>query len=340
MSARPRPKPRVPLPWLAAAAVICVGSVLAVEAVTQAPTHPRYAEMLVAARTMQSASAVLAEEKQKRGLMQPDDIDPNRTGMIGPEYTSLTTTLGDVASKRTTTNPDFAAALVGQLSTLDLPRGAAAVIILSGSFVGGDIAAVAAVEALGLKPIILASLGSSMWGATDPAFNLLDILAVLRTRGVIGARTMAATLGGESGIGRDMEPSGIVALHASAARDGVPMVEARPLGALINALLEHIYTAAAGERLGVVINVGGALVGTGSCAESYEFPPGLTKQPRSCTGGTPGVAMRLANQGLPVLHLLNMRRLAVEFGLPFDPEPLPTPGDNAAIYGRVLRNAN
>jgi hypothetical protein len=43
--------------------------------------------------------------------------------------------------------------------------------------------------------------------------------------------------------------------------------------------------------------------------------------------------MRLSGIGVPVLHVLNMRRLALELGLPFDPVPLPTPGNNKAIYG-------
>ena len=51
------------------------------------------------------------------------------------------------------------------------------------------------------------------------------------------------------------------------------------------------------------------------------------------TDGTPGLVMRLAKDGLPVLQVLNIRRLAVEWGLPFDPVPLPMPGNNKAIYG-------
>jgi hypothetical protein len=43
--------------------------------------------------------------------------------------------------------------------------------------------------------------------------------------------------------------------------------------------------------------------------------------------------MRLAADGLPVLHIINMRRLALEWGLPFDPTPLPIPGNNRAVYG-------
>ena len=93
-----------------------------------------------------------------------------------------------------------------------------------------------------------------------------------------------------------------------------------------------------GVRPGAVVNVGGALVGLGSCRESYELAPGLSKRPLPCTTGTPGLAMRLSADGVPLLHVLNMRRLAVELGLPFDPVPLPTPGNNRAIYGSAPSN--
>ena len=79
--------------------------------------------------------------------------------------------------------------------------------------------------------------------------------------------------------------------------------------------------------------IGGALIGLGNCRESYELPPGLTLRPVPCTAGTPGLAIRLSQDGLPLLQVLNMRRLAIELGLPFDPIPLPMPGDNPAVYG-------
>jgi len=315
---------------------------LAAEVATRHPVHPRYAEMLTAARAMQAATRFLVAEREMRTLMQGRDIDPNRTGMIGSEFTAITTTLGDLAAKRTTTNPDFAAALVRVLATLDLRRGTPVVIIVSGSFVGGNIAAIAAAETLSLPPVVIASLSASMWGATDLEFNWLDIASVLRARGVIRTHIAAAVLGGDGAIGGSMDAAGVAALRASAARDGVPVIEARPLAALIDALLGRvdasIADAARGEtRPGAVINVGGALVGLGSCRESYEAPPGLATRAPSCTAGTPGLAMRLAQTGVPLLHVLNIRRLAVEWGLPFDPVPLPAPGNNAAIYGAVRR---
>jgi poly-gamma-glutamate system protein len=207
------------------------------------------------------------------------------------------------------------------------------VIVVSGSFVGGDVAAITATETLGLRPIVIASLSASMWGANELEFNLTDMLATLRERNVIRTRAVAAVLGGGGAIGGSMDADGVAALRRSAALDGVPIVEARPVAAVIDALLTRINATAGDARPGAVINVGGALIGLGSCRESYEWPPGLTRKSLPCSDGTPGLAMRLAADGLPVLHIINMRRLALEWGLPFDPTPLPIPGNNTAIYG-------
>jgi poly-gamma-glutamate system protein len=328
----PRVRSRLKPMWLAVTAAVSIALWLALEQALQRPIHPQFAEMLMAARSMQAASRVLWMEKDARGLTSAQ-ADPNRTGMIGQEYTTITTTIGELPAKRTATNPDFAAALVRQIASLKLARGTPVVIVVSGSFVGGDIAAITATETLGLRPIVIASLSASMWGANEPELTLTDMLSTLHERNVIRTRAIAAVLGGGGAIGGSLDADGVAAFRRSAVRDGVPIIEVRPVATLIDTLLARINAAAGDSRPGAVINVGGALIGLGSCRESYEWPPGLTWRAPTCTDGTPGLAMRLAADGLPVLHIINMRRLALEWGLPFDPTPLPIPGNNRAIYG-------
>jgi poly-gamma-glutamate system protein len=331
----PRAQGRLKPVWLAVAAASSIALWLALEQALQRPIHPQFAEMLMAARSMQAASRVLWTEKDARGLTPSAQTDPNRTGMIGQEYTPITTTIGELPAKRTATNPDFAAALVRQIASLQLARGTGVVIVVSGSFVGGDVAAITASETLGLRPIVIASLSASMWGANEPEFNLIDMFATLREHNVIRTRAIAAVLGGGGAIGGSMDADGVAALRRSAMRDDVPIVQMRPVAALIDALLMRINAAAGDARPAAMINVGGALIGLGSCRESHEWPLGLTRKALPCSDGTPGLAMRLAADGLPVLHIINMRRLALEWGLPFDPAPLPIPGNNRAIYGSV-----
>jgi poly-gamma-glutamate system protein len=112
----------------------------------------------------------------------------------------------------------------------------------------------------------------------------------------------------------------------------VPLVEEASFPALVDELLALVEKAAEG-RPGAVLNAGGALIGLGFCRESYTFPPGLTIGSVPCTAGEPGLVMRLAASDLPVLHVLNIRELAIGWGIPFDPIPLPVPGNNPMVYG-------
>ena len=51
-------------------------------------------------------------EKLSRGLEMDAGADINRTGMIGLDYSFITTTVGNLEAKRTSTNPNMAAVVV------------------------------------------------------------------------------------------------------------------------------------------------------------------------------------------------------------------------------------
>ena len=57
------------------------------------------------ARSLASIKALRLE----KGLPIDPALDPNHTGIVGDEFTPLTTSLGDVEAKRTAANPAFAA---------------------------------------------------------------------------------------------------------------------------------------------------------------------------------------------------------------------------------------
>jgi hypothetical protein len=42
----------------------------------------------------------------------------------------------------------------------------------------------------------------------------------------------------------------------------------------------------------------------------------------------------MAAERIPVIHLLNVKGLCERYGLPWDPRPLPAPGEGP-VYGRV-----
>jgi poly-gamma-glutamate system protein len=290
-------------------------------------------QMLAAAHTVQAAQAILIEEKRARGLWPGAKIDPNATGMIGQEYTAMTTSAATLANKRTATEPDFAAALTKRIAGMGIGTGDKVMVIQSGSFLGADIAIIAALETLGADIILLPSLGSSQWGANDPELNVLDILSLLLDRGVIHTQPLALVLGGAGAEGRNMEPGMPDFLRADIARHGVRFVDHPDLKAIVDELAGLVDTASGGlQNLKLVVKVGGSAVGVGDCPENLKFETDIRPRSVGCSGTTPGL-LYLPGEEAPILHLLNMMALADQMGLPYDAQPLPPVGTNTAVYG-------
>lgn len=296
--------------------------------------HARADAMRNAALTAKRAQAEIAKAKEALQLMQPPDLDPNRTGMIGPDWSETTTTIGEVQAKRTTTNPDLAAAIARFFIGLQPKPGAAVAIVASSSFPGANIAAIAAVETLGLKPVIISSLGSSMFGANDPEFGWLDMEAVIARSGILRARTGAVVLGGESATAESLTGTGREMLTRAAQRNGYQPIVASDFAALKRPMIAAIDDAAP-EGVIALINVGGSVLGIGTCLDAYGLPSGIITRKLPCDRGVPGLVHDFAARNVPVLHLLNIKRLALDWGLPFDPVPLPTIGESKRVYGRL-----
>ena len=326
--------PRVSRRALIVAAGLSVGCWQAVEHLVRASPHRHMPTLLAAARAAHSAQQEIARTKEQMGLLQASAADPNRTGLIGPGWSEITTTIGDLPAKRTATNPDLAATIARILLSFAPAPGSAVGLVLSGSFVGANVAAIAAVEALGLRPVIVSSLGASMYGATDPALTWLDMEAVVRRAGIWQARSAAVVLGGGRAAAGGLDETGRDLLIAAARRNGYAPIEGRDFGDL-KVKVYAALTDAAPQGLAALVNSGGSVVGMGTCLDAYRLPSGVLTRKFPCQSGISGLVHDFAASGVPVINLLNIKRLALDWGLPFDPVPLPTIGDNLQVYRRV-----
>ena len=248
----------------------------AAEYLVRAAPHPRQAALVAAARAALSAQQEIARTKEQMGLLQPIAADPNRTGLIGPDWSEITTTIGDLPAKRTVTNPDLAAMIARILLSLDPPPGAAVGLVLSGSFVGANVAAITAVEALGLRPVIVSSLGASMYGATDPSLTWLDMEAVVRRAGIWRLARSPSCSAARAPPRGGLDPSGRDMLIAAARRNGHQPIEEPDFAEL----KRRVYAAlaeAAPEGLVALVNSGGSVLGMGTCLDAYRLPSGMLR---------------------------------------------------------------
>jgi poly-gamma-glutamate system protein len=323
--------PRALVAMLALAVAAGAGSLVA----SPVP-DPHGGAMRQAAARAAGAMAIIRRARQARGVPLDPGADPNRTGLIGVESSPITTTLGDLAAKRTATNPNMAAALVRWLADAGVRPGAVVAVGASGSFPGLIIATLAAAHALGAEPVVISSVASSSWGANLPSFTWLDMEAALVAAGW-APRSVAASPGGDADVGGGLGADGRAMLQDAIARNRVPPIKGEGLRERVAARMAVYDAARSGRPLAAFVNVGGAVANVGTCLEILRVGPGVHRALPACRG-EPGVLWLMGRRGIPVVHLLHVDGIATAFGLPRDPVPLPTPGLGAP-FARMPRRA-
>ncbi len=285
-------------------------------------------EMRNAAEMMEEAITVIGTEKAD--LISESDL--NATGLIGPEYADLFTSLGDLEAKRTTINPDMAALLVHLLKKAGVEEGDMIAVGCSASFPALLIAVLSAAQAMDVHPVVIISLGASSWGATDSRFTLLDIYELLLDRGVFTIPPAAVSLGGNRDTGDEFEPAVRERLVERITSSGIQFISEPDLRKNVAARM-GVYSGDGQQMIRdgitVFVNIGGAYANLGSSPLVLELGPGLIDKPIFPEEKHRGVLFEMATADIPVLHLLHIRGLALRFGLPWDPIPLPDAGSTA-----------
>ena len=273
---------------------------------------------------MQQAMAVIREDFLARGGRFDDTIDPNHTGLIGEEYTGLTTTVGSADAKRTTTNPNMAALVVRLMHEAGVRSGDTIAVGCSGSFPALLVATLAAAKALEVTPILIVSAGSSSFGATRPGQTLLDLLEVLRQQTDIGVPAAAVSLGGSHDVGKDLDPEtrNLLLERMRAAR--MTVLNEPDLAANVHQRMQIYAGSSPGRRIAAFVNIGGSYADMGTSPLILDLESGVNTEIRiPPEESTHGVVFAMAKRHIPIIHLLHIKGLVLKYGLPWDPVPLP-----------------
>jgi len=253
--------------------------------------------------------------KIEKGLQKSEYSDLKYWGLLGTEYTAITTTLGNFEAKQTAANPEFAGVIIKWLKELKIDSNSVVAINLSGSFPSLAIAALAAVQTLGSKVVMISSLGASMYGANEEDATWIDMEEYLRKYGGLVYKSVLITPGGVNDNGGGLQDEGIESLIKGAMRNKREIYFAKDLNDAVNKRFE-IFSR---EKIGVLINIGGNHAALGNCSHSTIIPNGLLKSYESCSHTDKGLIQRIAENKIPVIHLLNIKDLAIKVGLRLTP---------------------
>lgn len=229
--------------------------------------------------------------------------------LIGDEFTPITTTLGHVTDKERALEPRFAGIMSNFFHQLGLVSGDVVAVGASGSFPGLLLAVLAACESMELRPILICSLGSSMYGANRPGATIVDMMRCLYPPSKVDRILLGFSLGGGRDRGEGaLFPEWDDALMNEARRLGGDLILEPDLHSSVSRRME-IYRDAAGDKgIGCFVGVGGAAVTFGLGDAAAAFPNGITMEPFD---GMPeeGLLSGFLREGVPVVHLLCVRLL-------------------------------
>lgn len=298
---------------------------LLVERFQREVRQPHFAEKLEAARLAEQAFRAIREERLRLRIPIDPEVDPLQSGLIGTLMSPVTTNPGALSAKQSSLNPNFAAIIVHYLMRAGVQPGDTVAVGYSGSFPALNIATLAAIEALRLRAIIISSASSSQWGANEPALLWLDMEKVLLDRKIISRGSVAASLGGIEDRGLGMSQRGIRILRETIERHGLPLIDPPTFQDSIRERMRVYREESGGEPFKVYINVGGGTISVGRRFGKKLFKPGLNKAiPQGAE--IESVMSQFLEEGVPVVHLVEVGDLVTRFGLEVQPRTPPSPG--------------
>jgi len=322
---------------LALIAALSTCLLFAVEKLPVQQKQAHYEKKVAAATLAAEAMRAIRNERLSRGLRIDPEIDPAGTGLIGTAYSPVTSNTGDLTSKRSANNPNFAAVLAEMLKEAGVRPGDQVAVGVSGSFPGMNVAAYAALQTLELRPLIIVSASASEFGANLPELLWLDMEKLLVDKNVFRFRAPAASRGGIDDRGFGMPEQGQALLDEAIERHGLRKVDAESLAEAIDLRMEVYDELAQGKPIRAYLNIGGGSASVGTYVGKKQLKPGVNFTPARGAASVDSVMQRFLQRGVPVIHITQIVSLARRYGLPVDPKVTPKPGEGS-VYVKTTYN--
>ena len=287
-----------------------------------------------AANYMKKSMELLKANRMISGVFIDDENDPNETGLVGSPFSLITTDEGDLDAKLTTLDPNFAAGMVELMTQLNLQKNDTVAVLMTGSMPGANIAVLTALKSLSVVPVTITSVGASQWGANHIDFTWLDMEKILFNNKLITNRSVSASIGGRNDMGRLLSPAGRGIITENIAKHGLPLIKKEKLADNIALRMKTFEDIAIITNYKAMINVGGGVASLGTSFNSKLLPAGIIRRSDIQNislqdGGIEGVLSKFSKNNIPVLHVLNIKSLTEQLGMPFAPIPIPEIGIGA-----------
>lgn len=254
---------------------------------------------------VRTAFRTLWELKVQAGLAD-SAADPDRSGMMGVEHSTLTTTLGYEDAKELSTRPGWAAWLVKELIRRSVGPGSKVALSMTGSFPALNTAVLAALQEIQAEVHAISSVGASSYGANQVGWSWPEMESILRDRGVFAVGSGAVTLGGGGDRGSEWDAEAMAVALQAVARSRLPVIRGASLREAVRKRLDFYGDP---KQYVCYINVGGNQASLGAGARIRFDRGGWFDSPPPGRSDVPGVMDAFLEVGVPCLNLLFLREL-------------------------------
>jgi hypothetical protein len=155
---------------------------------------------------------------------------------------------------------------------------------------------------------------------------------IFNDKGLWKFKSLAASVGGSSDNGRGLSPEGRDLLREAIRRNHAELIAEDTLEAAIQKRMDLYSAARAGKRIVCYVNIGGGAASVGGVQNVKLIPPGLTRHLAIRNFPIRAVINRMAEEGLPVINLLDVPKLAPRWNLPIVLEDKPPEIGQGTLY--------
>jgi len=314
--------------------ILLIGSFVSESYYRKATVLPYKSKMLQSVELTKRWFAIIEQLKIEKGIKSDAGSRVPNSFMIGDEWSVITTSLGSLESKETSTNPDFSALVVRLLKEANINKGSTVGVILSGSFPSLAISTLAALQILEIDAVVFSSVGSSTYGANQVDVTWIDMESNLQKRGGLKIVSNLVSIGSQDDSGKDLLEEGISSIKNAALRNSVILYEPKSLKESIDKKLEIFQKA----DISLLINIGGNQTSLGECAHSTMIPNGLHFKIDACKDSNRGLIVRLNELGVPFINMLDIKDLASRYGIAISPGK--SYAESTQLYTRNESNRN
>jgi poly-gamma-glutamate system protein len=275
------------------------------------------------------AFSVLKKARLEKNIPIDSVNDPAESGLIGAPSSEITSSVGDLESNLTSINPNWSAVVINYLKKAGVRPGDRVALSMTGSIPAFNIATLIAIQEYGAKPEWIVANSSSNWGANIADFSWLDMEKILYDNKILTHRAKAASLGGENDNGAGLSSLGRDSLRAIISRNEIPLFEGGSLDSSIKAGMTILKKSLGNKKPSLFISLGNGIASIGTrdvgsiLKNGINYPKKLIEienQP------VLGYVARFLKEGVPVLCLTDILKLAENTEQPVAPAITPVPG--------------